>query len=285
MEEGLSIEIRGLTKKYKDFLAVDNVDISAKRGEIYAILGPNGAGKTTTIKSILGIVKPNRGKIKVFGKDIDQVRDRISFVPEEKTFYDNLTPRKVLKLCEHLLKFNSSKMENYLQKFRLPNKKISTFSHGMKTLLYLSISFSENAQLYIFDEPTWGLDPIMRDEVLEEIRKLTFEGKTVFYTSHILPEVEKVVDKMAIMNKGKILFEGYLDDAKDSFRKILLPKDTEIDEYTYIYRKVENDKIVLYMHNERDIEDLKKKYPQAIINNMNLEKIFQALVRGDGYAL
>jgi ABC-2 type transport system ATP-binding protein len=153
----------------------------------------------------------------------------------------------------------------------------------MKTLLYLSISFSESAELYIFDEPTWGLDPLMRDEVLEEIRKIAGNGKTVFYTSHILPEVEKVVDKIAIMNRGKILFEDYLDSAKENFKKVVVPKNTNTDKYTPVYETEINDMKVLYLYKKEEIEELTKIYPDIEITNMNLEKIFQAIVRGDKY--
>ncbi len=284
MEEKV-IEVKGLVKKYGSFTAVKGINIEANKGEIYAILGPNGAGKTSTIKMILGILHKTEGSVKVFGEKIGNVKNRISFVPEEKNFYDNLTAEKAVKMCEKLLNFDSAKMENYIKRFRLPlKKKISTFSHGMKTLLYLSISFSEKADLYIFDEPTWGLDPIMRDEVLDEIRNLALNGKSVFYTSHILPEVEKVVDRIAIMNKGKILFDGYLDDAKESFKSAVLPKDAQIDQYHPIYKKIQGDSLILYLYDKKDIQDLQSRYGVEI-SNMNLEKIFQAIVRGDDYAL
>ncbi len=277
-----AIEITNLVKKYGNLVAVDSISISVEKGEIYAILGANGAGKTSTIKMVLGIINRTSGEIKVFGKEINEVKNLISFVPEEKTFYDNLTPKKAINLCKNVLNFNSDKMEKYLEKFRLPmNKKISTFSHGMKTLLYLSISFSENAELYIFDEPTWGLDPLMRDEVLEEIRKIAIDGKTVFYTSHILPEVEKVVDKIAIMDRGKILFEDYLDSAKENFKKVIVPKNVNTDKYNSVYEKEIGDTKILYLYKKEEIEDLTKIYPDAEITNMNLEKIFQAIVRGD----
>ncbi len=277
-----AIEITNLVKKYGNLVAVDSISISVEKGEIYAILGANGAGKTSTIKMVLGIINRTSGEIKVFGKEINEVKNLISFVPEEKTFYDNLTPKKAINLCKNVLNFNSDKMEKYLEKFRLPmNKKISTFSHGMKTLLYLSISFSENAELYIFDEPTWGLDPLMRDEVLEEIRKIAIDGKTVFYTSHILPEVEKVVDKIAIMDRGKILFEDYLDSAKENFKKVIVPKNVNTDKYNSVYEKEIGDTKILYLYKKEEIEDLTKIYPDAEITNMNLEKIFQAIVKGD----
>ena len=286
MSEIKAVEIKNLVKKYGSFTAVNNISLTAEKGEIYAILGPNGAGKTSTIKMILGILHRTKGDIKVLGEKIGNVKSKISFVPEEKNFYDNLTPEKAIKMCERLLNFNSEKINKYIERFRLPlKKKISTFSHGMKTLLYLSISFSENAQLYIFDEPTWGLDPIMRDEVLDEIRSLSLNGKSVFYTSHILSEVEKVVDKIAIMNKGNILFEGYLDDAKENFKRVVLPKGSKIDEYHPIYRKIEDDSLILYMYDKDEIEDIKSKYQDSDISTMNLEDIFQAIVRGDNNAL
>jgi ABC-2 type transport system ATP-binding protein len=285
MREVKAVEIKNLVKKYGNFTAVNNISLTAEIGEIYAILGPNGAGKTSTIKMILGILHRTKGDIKVLGEKIGNVKNKISFVPEEKNFYDNLTPEKAVKMCERLLDFDSEKMNKYIERFRLPPKKISTFSHGMKTLLYLSISFSENAQLYIFDEPTWGLDPIMRDEVLDEIRNLALEGKSVFYTSHILPEVEKVVDKIAIMNKGNILFEGYLDDAKENFKRVVLPKDAKTGGYHPIYKKIEDDSLILYMYDKDEIEDIKSKYQDLDISTMNLENIFQAIVRGDNHAL
>ncbi|MBO8166523.1 MAG: ABC transporter ATP-binding protein [Kosmotoga sp.] len=222
------VSVRGLKKYYGNTKAVDGIDFNVKLQEVHALLGPNGAGKTTTLKSILGFVR-YEGNIKVFGKEIDHTREKIAFVPDEKNFYKSLTGLQAIEMCKRLFEdFREERAKELFETFQLPLKKrIGTFSHGMKTQAYLALIFARQAQLYIFDELTWGLDPIKRDDVLEMVRDLVINGSSVLYTSHIIPEVERIADRITIMHKGKIHFSGFLDEIKERF--LVLKSDCQID--------------------------------------------------------
>lgn len=283
-----AVDVKNLRKTYKNGVtAVKGIDFSIEKQQVCALLGPNGAGKTTTLKALLGLIG-YEGEIKVFEKDIDSIREKISFVPEEKSLYEYLTPTKLLKICEtvssNFKKANALKSINH---FKLPmDKKISSFSNGMKTALYLSVALAQEAELYILDEPTWGLDPIKRDDVLETIREKVIDGKTVFYTSHIIPEVEKIADTVLIMLDGKILFSGALDDIKEKFRIFYLPlnKYDDLKNKGYYSVAKEMNRISVLTNNQEEWEELSKIDDSEIIVP-DLDEFFQTIVRGNSHDL
>ena len=279
------VNIKKLNKAYPGPVqAVRNVDLQIKQGEVHALLGPNGAGKTTTIKSILGFVNYS-GNVSVLNGDIDSRRDRIAFVPEEKSFYEFLTPKGAVRLCESILpSFDKNLALDYVKRFSLPmNKKIREFSHGMKTSLYLALTFSQGVDLYIFDEPTWGLDPIRRDDVLNIIRNTIIEGSTVLYTSHIISEVERIADRVSIMMDGHVVFTGYLDDIKERFRVFYLPvdfTDYSADQTEAVLK--DREKLTILTRNVDFIDKLEDD-PQVEITVPDLELFFQLFLRGRQY--
>lgn len=179
------LKVKDLRKFYGEKAAVDGISFEVEKGEIFAILGPNGAGKTTTLKCITGLRRKNSGEIELNGT--------FTYLPEEKKLYPYLRVKEIIDLFEKIGKdFNKKNCLELLERYRIDlNEKVTNLSHGMRTILYLSLVFSENVDLYILDEPTWGLDPLVRNEVLDHIRSLTFEGKSVLYTSHVLAEVER----------------------------------------------------------------------------------------------
>ena len=280
-----AIRVKNLRKNYGNFEAVKGIDLSLVPGKVNALLGPNGAGKTTTLKSILGLVH-YLGEITILGEKIDVARERISFVPEDKSFYDNLTPEKAVKMCSMLMNnFSADKAAKQMKDFDLPmNRKISAFSHGMKTSTYLAIAMSQDADIFIFDEPTWGLDPLRRDEVLEMIRLLSESGKTVLYTSHIIPEVEKIADVFSIMYKGEILYSGEMEGLDDRFALYSLPLKTEIDrnDFTAIVKEANSLKVLT--DNPKDIARL-KEIAGSKREEVNLESFFGTIVRGNKHVL
>ncbi len=283
--EKKALTIKGLDKIYKGGVhAVKGVDFSVDEGEVHALLGPNGAGKTTTIKSILGFIN-YKGDIKVFGENIDSVRANVAFVPEDKSFYEFMTPQTAIKVCKNIIdQFDPNMAFDFMRRFSLPmKKKIKGFSHGMKTSLYLSLCLAQQSSLYIFDEPTWGLDPIRRDDVLEIIRNLVIDGKTVLYTSHIISEVEKIADRISIMFDGEILFSGYTDDIKANYRIYYLPMDFKLnEEINCLSVKKEREKMILLTDDERTIQTLRElDETEEVIPN--LEMFFQTLLRGKNY--
>jgi len=280
-----AIKVKNLRKNYGNFEAVKGIDLSLVPGKVNALLGPNGAGKTTTLKSILGLVH-YLGEITILGEKIDVARERISFVPEDKSFYDNLTPEKAVKMCSMLMSnFPADKAAKQMKDFDLPmNKKISAFSHGMKTSTYLAIAMSQDADIFIFDEPTWGLDPLRRDEVLEMIRNLSLNGKTVLYTSHIIPEVEKIADVFSIMYKGEILYSGEMKGLGERFALYSLPMKTDIDRNDFTAVVKEANSLKVLTDKPKDIAKL-KEIAGSKREEVNLESFFGTIVRGNKHVL
>lgn len=280
-----AIEVKNLRKNYGKFEAVKGIDLSLVPGKVNALLGPNGAGKTTTLKSILGLVQYS-GEITILGEKISMARERISFVPEDKSFYDSLSPEKAIKMCSLLMgNFSADKAAKLMKEFDLPmNKKISAFSHGMKTSTYLAIAMAQDADIFIFDEPTWGLDPLRRDEVLEMISALSESGKTVLYTSHIIPEVEKIADVFSIMYKGVILYTGEMKGLDDRFVLYSLPLKTVIDKNDFTAVVKEANVLKVLTDNPKEIARL-KEIAGSTREKVNLESFFGTIVRGNKHVL
>jgi len=279
------ISIKNLQKVYSNGVqAIRGIDLTVKEQFVHALLGPNGAGKTSTIKSILGLIK-FEGEIKVLGENIDKVRDRIAFVPEEKSFYDYLTPRSSVNMCKRLFKnFDEKEAYRLLEYFEIPlNKKIKSFSNGMKTSVYLTLALAQDVDLYIFDEPTTGLDPIKRSNLLELLRQKMIDGKTILYSSHIIPEVEKIADYVSIMYKGKILYSGFTDEIKEKFKVIYIPVDTlsklEINLQNFFSVMQENEVVLLLSNEEKQWEEM-MEIEDAEVKDVNLEEFFNVLIRG-----
>lgn len=222
-----ALEITGLRKAFKsNFLfrtipVLKDVNLSVEKGEIYGFLGPNGAGKTTTIKSILGIIFPDAGDISIFEQSYRKTKSRnnIGYLPEHPYFYDYLTPEELLRFTGRLYGLSSSQMTSrigeLIQMVGLAGKekiKLKKFSKGMIQRVGLAQSLVHNPELLILDEPFSGLDPLGRKELRDMIFSLKGEGKTVFFSSHILQDMEMMVDKVGIIIKGEIKKEGKLSN-------------------------------------------------------------------------
>lgn len=214
------IEVRGVTKRFGNFTALDSIDLTVGEGEVYGFIGPNGAGKSTTIRILLGMLKATSGSARIFGKDVwkdaVEIHRRIAYVPGDVNLWPNLTGGEVIDL---LLKLrgngNQNKREELLERFGLdPRKKCRTYSKGNRQKVALVAAFAQDADLYLLDEPTSGLDPLMERTFQECVREAKAEGKTVFLSSHILSEVEKLCDKVAIIRQGKIIEEGSLAELR-----------------------------------------------------------------------
>jgi ABC-2 type transport system ATP-binding protein len=214
------IEIKGLTKKFGSFTALDNIDLTVNEGEVYGFIGPNGAGKSTTIRILLGMLKATTGEAKVFGEDawhdaVD-IHKRVAYIPGEVQIWPNLTGGEVIDLFIKMSgTLDNSKKEALLKKFDFdPRKKCRTYSKGNRQKIALISAFATDADLFILDEPTSGLDPLMEKVFQDCIKELKVLGKTVFLSSHILSEVEKLCDKVAIIKNGKIIETGSLTELR-----------------------------------------------------------------------
>ncbi len=236
-----AIDIMNLTVNYGPQRAVDNLTMRVPVGSIFGFLGPNGAGKTTTIKTILGFRRPDGGSARVLGYDVAtqnlEVRARVGYVSEVNSLYDYLTIQQISAFCRSVSRqWNQEIVDRYVRVFGLQeHKKVGTFSKGMKSQLALSLALGSSPDLLILDEPTAGLDPLARHEFLNKlVAEIAAEGKTIFFSSHILSEVEAVADWVGILRQGRLVVCDELDHLKQT-QKVLkltyaeLPEPSEID--------------------------------------------------------
>ncbi len=216
------IEVENLSKQFKELKAVDNLNFSVYRGDVFGFLGPNGAGKSTTIRMLLSLISPSEGNIKLFGNSLANHRKdilkRIGAIVEKPDFYGYLSAYKNLEILAKIsgAEISSKKIMEVLELVGLDKRyksKVKTFSHGMKQRLGLAQALLHNPELIILDEPTTGLDPQGMKEIRDLILYLSKEEKkTIFLSSHILYEVELVANRMIIINKGSARVEGKVEE-------------------------------------------------------------------------
>jgi ABC-2 type transport system ATP-binding protein len=217
-----TLKITNLCKNYGKFTALNGIDLQVGEGEVFGYIGPNGAGKTTTIRVLLGILQVTKGQAKVFGldawKDAVEIHRRIAYVPGDVNLWPNLTGGEVIDLFVRLRgKPDKQKRKQLLEKFDLdPTKKCRTYSKGNRQKVALVAAFASDADLFILDEPTSGLDPLMGEIFVEQVLELKQSGKSVFLSSHILSEIERLCGRVGIIMKGKLLKTGTLDELKQS---------------------------------------------------------------------
>ena len=224
-----SIEIRNLQKDYKNFsLTIDNLDIP--EGYITGFIGPNGSGKTTTIKSLLGMVKPNSGEIKILNANINKdtkTKENIAYVGDESGF---LEESKISNLHKIISKFYSNwdlDVEKYINKFQINESKLyKDLSKGQKKQFELIMALSHHPRLLIMDEPTSSLDPIIRNEFLDLMQDhMEMDNMTIFYSTHITTDLDKAADYIVMIYKGKILLKGEKDEILDSHVIVKIKKE------------------------------------------------------------
>lgn len=225
------VETKSLTKSFKDFKAVKNIELKVREGSIYGFLGPNGAGKSTTIRMLLGLIKPTTGEVKVFGKSIESEREEIlrnvGALVESPSYYGHLTAYENLEITRKVLKLNKSEIDRVLDFVGLSevkDKKVKEFSLGMKQRLGIAQALMGDPKLIILDEPTNGLDPAGIQEIRELIKSLPRKkGITVIVSSHILSEIELMSDEVGIIKKGELLYQGTIESLRgNNNSKILI---------------------------------------------------------------
>lgn len=210
--DGPAIGIKGLTKTYRSVRAVDSLSLAVVRGEVLGLLGPNGSGKTTTLRLLLGLLRPTSGTATVAGFDCwgsgMEVRRRVSYLPGELRLYGSLSGLGVLKLLSGLRDGvgldRAVAIAERIMKLDL-NRRVRTYSTGMKQKLALAQSFADPVDILFLDEPTSALDPSARGLVIELVREARRQGQTVLFSGHVLAEVEQVADRVAIMRKGRLM--------------------------------------------------------------------------------
>jgi ABC-2 type transport system ATP-binding protein len=221
-EQAPPVRARGLVKRYKEVLAVDHIDLNVGSGDVYGFLGPNGAGKTTTLRMALGLIVPTEGTVELFGRDPmrDGARalEGVAGFVEAPRFYPYLTARKNLELLAALDGDGaSSRIDGVLETVELAPRaghKVGGYSHGMRQRLGIAAALLRRPRLLILDEPATGLDPAGMRDMRLLIRRLADEGITVLLSSHQLPEVQELCDRVAIVDSGRVVYEGALADLR-----------------------------------------------------------------------
>ena len=231
MSDRLAIETIDLWKRYDDVEALRGLDLRVPTGSICGFLGRNGAGKTTTIKVLLGIARATKGEARLLGAVVSAdaagaaVRRRVGFVSDEKDLYDYMTIGEIVAFTRPFFPTWRADLEQkYLAKFELsPGREIKALSRGTRTKLALLLALCRGAELLILDEPTAGLDPAMAEDVLQAlVGHVASEAMTVFFSSHQIAEVDQIADHVAIVDRGRTVISGSLDDLRARHQRVQL---------------------------------------------------------------
>ena len=242
MPDALTIETVDLRKRYGSVEALRGLNLQVPAGSIYGFLGKNGAGKTTTIKVLLGMARPSGGVVRVFGQAADdakasvEIRRRTGFVSEEKDLCEFMTVEEVIRFTAGFYPRWRRELERqFLSAFDLPlDRKVKTLSRGTRTTLALLLALCRRAELLVLDEPTSGLDPAATESVLQVlVGHAAEEGTTVFFSSHQIAEVEQIADHVTIVDAGRAVVAGSLDDLRARYRRVQLVFDGAAPDRTW----------------------------------------------------
>ncbi|UTR13050.1 ABC transporter ATP-binding protein [Evansella sp. LMS18] len=232
------VELKNITKNLKGF-SVKNINMQVKQGFITGFIGANGAGKSTTIKMMMNLLRPDTGDVKLFGLDYrtheKEIKERIGFVYDGNVFFDGLNLKDIKRIVGPAYKkWDDTLFYKYVDQFRLPlNKPIKTFSKGMQMKASLALALSHDAELIIMDEPTAGLDPIFRRELLDLLQEIMLDGRrTIFFSTHITTDLDRIADYIAFLQNGELIFNQSIDDVANNYALVkgelgLLDRDTE----------------------------------------------------------
>lgn len=235
------VKMRNLQKRFGNFKALKDVSFDVHEGEVLGFIGPNGAGKSTTLRILLGAIKRDAGNAGIFGKDVWkeslEIHKRISYVPGDIALWDNLTGGEIIDLFMKLHGNGDKDKRDYLiKRFELDTKKKAKgYSKGNRQKVGLISALSVDSDLYIFDEPTSGLDPLMEIVFQEEVEKIKNNGKSIILSSHILSEVERLADRVAIIRQGEIVESGTLDELRHLTRStIMIETASDVNELSKV---------------------------------------------------
>ena len=278
------LQIENLTRQYPGFL-LDHISFSIPKGSIMGLIGENGAGKSTTIKAALNLIKRDEGKVTFWGQDLslsEGLKEDIGVVFDGINFYETLTPAKVGNISGAAYKqWDSSLYHNYLQRFQLPaDKEIKNFSKGMKTKLCIAAALSHDPKLLILDEATSGLDPVIRDEILDVFLEFVQdENHSILMSSHISSDLEKIADYITFIHQGKVLFCKSKDELR--YRYGIIHCKTEV------FHTIDPSEILAFRKDDyqwnvltSDKERARRKYKNAVIDDASIDDILLLYVKG-----
>lgn len=281
-----ALEIKNISKTYKDF-KLDDISFVLPCGHIMGLIGENGAGKSTIINCILDIIEKDSGSISVLGQKNDKnnvsLKENIGVVLDASDVYDNYTVKQVENIMKDVYKqWNHEVYDYYIQKFALPlNKMIKDFSRGMKMKMAITIALSHQPKLLILDEATSGLDPIMRDEILDVFMEFVQdENHAILLSSHISSDLEKIADYITFIHEGKLILSTSKDELIYEYG-LMKCRNDEFD-------KIEKEDIIRYRIKTyeveilvKDREKMAKKYPNCIVDPTKLDDIMMLYVKGE----
>ena len=291
MSNRLAIETIDLWKRYGDVDALCGLDLQVPTGSICGFLGRNGAGKTTTIKVLLGMAKATKGEARLLGGPAAgaDVRRRVGFVSDEKDLYDYMTVDEMIAFTRPFFpKWRTDLEQKYRKKFELSAfRDIKDLSRGTRTKLALLLALCRGADLLILDEPTSGLDPAMAEDVLQAlIGHASGEEMTVFFSSHQIAEVDQIADYIAIVDRGRMVVAGALDDLRDRYQRVQLVFDGEAPMVQLrspgVVRVTRDGRVLTVLTREREplIAEAKDLSPASIdVSPVTLKEIFLESVR------
>jgi len=293
------IEVRGLAKRYGAVEALRGVDFTVHPGDVVGFLGRNGAGKSTTIRILMGITRPSAGEVRMFGeplgRNLVEWRRRIGYVAQEQSFYGWMTPLTIGRFQSGFFPtWDRAELVRLLEKLDVPaRRRIGTFSGGMKVKLALALALAHRPPLLVLDEPTAGLDPVARREFLEIVRdENERSGRTTFFSSHLVDEIELVARRVAILEDGRTRYEGTIEALVERARRVRVPLHDETSEIK-ARAAVDAAGLAVLHHEVRDgevraivqaadpsaFDVLAELAPQVAIERLPLEEIFIAMVR------
>lgn len=281
-----ALEIKNISKTYKNF-KLDDISFVLPCGHIMGLIGENGAGKSTIINCILDIIEKDSGSISVLGQKNDKnnvsLKENIGVVLDASDVYDNYTVKQVENIMKDVYKqWNHEVYDYYIQKFALPlNKMIKDFSRGMKMKMAITIALSHQPKLLILDEATSGLDPIMRDEILDVFMEFVQdENHAILLSSHISSDLEKIADYIAFIHEGKLILSTSKDELIYEYGLMKCRNDEfdMIDKEDIIRYRIKTYEVEILV---KDREKMAKKYPNCIVDPTKLDDIMMLYVKGE----
>jgi ABC-2 type transport system ATP-binding protein len=289
-----AIMTHGLTKIYGQTRAVDGLDLRVPQGSVYGFLGRNGAGKTSTIRLLMGLARPSSGRASVLGmswpRDGLAILSRTAYVAERKLLFESMTGGDLIRFNKPFFRqWSDDLAAKYARQLEIPmDRPFKKLSLGNRTKLCLLMALSQGAELLILDEPTAGLDPVVMDQLLKVlVEDYTGEGRTIFVSSHILAEVEKVADWVGIIHEGKLLLEARLEDIRADYRRVTASGENLPAGQTprVISARTSDSLTEYYVRSDADgfVADLRSSGATIVdISPLNLEQVFLQLVRKEG---
>ncbi len=285
------VEVKNLRKTYKDLIAVNDLDIKIKKGDLHGILGPNGAGKSTLLSCITGLLEFDKGEVLFEGeKALKKWSKHIGYVPQELAIYLELSPYENVSFFASLHGYRGKELDkrvmeaiDFVGLMDVKDKKSAEFSGGMKRRLNLACALAHSPKLIIMDEPTVGIDPQSRNRILENVKELNTKGITIIYTTHYMEEVEAICNKITVIDYGKVIASGTKEEIKNKMRSsavFLLDFDKKAgdkEQFVESVRKIYGVESVNLVSKEEDRKEIQDRWMFEI--NCSDESVLNAIIK------